>query len=62
MIPHVTCGNLLTEIAGDKPVFNLSTPRIAPLNADDWTTMASAADTAVFTVDGKRVLARFEIN
>ena len=61
-LANVTCGNLLREIAGDKPVFNLSTPRVAPLNARAWISMASAPDTAVFTVDGHRVLARHELN
>lgn len=55
---NVTCGNVLTEIAGEKPVFNLSVPRIAPISAEEWKSFFASPDMAAFKVDGQIVLTR----
>jgi len=41
---NVICGNLLPDLAGDDPVFDLTVPRVAPLTDDAWK--------AAFTVSG----------
>lgn len=33
---NVVCGNLLTELAGDEPVFDLTIPEVVPLSEEDW--------------------------
>lgn len=33
---NVTCGNLLTALAGDEPVFDLTVPQVRPLAEAQW--------------------------
>jgi CheY-specific phosphatase CheX len=33
---NVTCGNLLTRIAGDEPVFDLTVPEVISLDEESW--------------------------
>ena len=52
---NVTCGHILTSIAGDKPVFNLAVPQIEPLDASAWESLSRGENTAKFSVDGRPV-------
>ena len=56
---NVTCGHMLTEIAGTEPVFDMSVPVITALDGTAWDALLDAPDTACFLVDGKPVLAQF---
>ncbi|MDZ4859027.1 MAG: chemotaxis protein CheX [Candidatus Hydrogenedentes bacterium] len=59
---NVTCGNVLTEIAGDKPVFNLGVPRVTALLGDEWNAFASDSGAAIFNVEGQIVLTRITLH
>ena len=48
---NVICGNMLTEIAGNKPVFDLSVPTSRELDAAAWKSLASHGATVAFMVD-----------
>lgn len=48
---NVICGNVLTEIAGSKPVFDLSVPTSRELDAAAWKNLASQGATVAFMVD-----------
>lgn len=59
---NVTCGRLLTELAGSEPVFNLTVPKSMPLDAPAWATMLAADGTQAFDLDGNYVLLSVEVN
>ena len=48
---NVICGNMLTRIAGSKPVFDLSVPTSRELDAAAWKSLASHRATVAFMVD-----------
>ncbi|MCC6797145.1 MAG: chemotaxis protein CheX [Candidatus Hydrogenedentes bacterium] len=52
---NVTCGHVLTGIAGSEPVFNLSIPTVRPIGAEEWDALGAAADVVIFEVDGRPV-------
>ncbi len=58
---NITCGNLLTTMAGQDPVFNLSLPAIAPLDEAGWRAFLEDDDTLAFDVDENPVLLRFSM-
>jgi chemotaxis protein CheY-P-specific phosphatase CheC len=57
---NVTCGNLLTAVAGDDPVFDLTVPEVEPLNRDAWDAFKEEAGVVSFVVEDKPVLLRFD--
>ncbi len=59
---NVTCGHVLTGIAGSEPVFNLSIPTVRSIGADEWNALGNAEDVAVFHVEGRPVQLRVTIN
>ncbi len=58
---NVTCGSALTEIAGTKPVFDLSVPEMRVLDGAGWGALKDQAETLCFTVDDYPVLLRLEM-
>lgn len=48
---NVVCGNLLTEIAGEDPVFDLSIPEIVELSEAGWKKIENDRDSVAFIVD-----------
>lgn len=58
---NVTCGHVLTALAGDKPVFDLTVPQVEELPEEAWTAMATAAETAALLVDDRPVLLSIEL-
>ena len=58
---NVTCGHILTEMAGDKPVFNLSPPVIARIDAEEWTALLNDPITVSCLVDEEPVLLQLHI-
>lgn len=53
---NVTCGNLLTTIAGDEPVFDLTVPEIEELPADAWDELHARPNTVYCVVEDFHVL------
>jgi len=53
---NVTCGNVLTAIAGQEPIFNLTVPTISNVNPDAWETLSNDSNTMCFLVDDTPVL------
>ncbi len=48
---NVVCGRILTEIAGTKPLFNLSVPEVNKINTDDINIFLDYPETVAFLVD-----------
>lgn len=55
---NVTCGSVLTKIAGDEPVFTLSVPEVSILAEEDWRAMASAPEIVAVLVEDEPALLR----
>lgn len=53
---NVTCGQVLTSLAGQEPVFDLSVPLVEPLDESRWQTLVADEDTAAFLIDEQPVL------
>jgi chemotaxis protein CheY-P-specific phosphatase CheC len=60
-ILNVVCGHMLTALAGEEPVFDLSIPKVHALSAGDWTALASLPDALGFDMEGKPALLRFHL-
>lgn len=60
-ILNVFCGSFLTACYGDKPVFNLSVPRISRLPAAEWRALRQDGDTLAFCVDEWPILLRISL-
>ena len=58
---NVTCGHVLTALAGDEPVFDLTVPQVEELSEEAWTVMATAAETAALLVDDRPVLLSIDL-
>lgn len=59
---NVTCGHVLTSLAGERPVFNLSIPVVERMDGDAWEALARDSDTAMFNVDGRPVHVRLRFD
>lgn len=59
---NVTCGHVLTGIAGSEPVFNLSIPTVRLISGKEWDALGNAADVVIFQVDGRPVQLRVNID
>jgi chemotaxis protein CheY-P-specific phosphatase CheC len=53
---NVTCGNILTAIAGDEPLFDLQPPDIEAIENTAWQAMLKNPNTLAFIVDENPVL------
>jgi CheY-specific phosphatase CheX len=58
---NVTCGHILTSLAGDRPVFDLSIPQVADLDEAGVQSLLAAPDTVAFRVEEAPVLVRLEL-
>ena len=56
---NVLCGNILTAVAGEGPVFDLSVPEVSDLDAAEWVALLEDERTKVFLVDESPVLVQF---
>ena len=56
---NVTCGHVLTALAGEMPVFDLSVPQTSSLDASQWTGLLERPDTVALSVDDNPVLLQF---
>ena len=55
---NITCGNLVTAMAGEEAVFDLSPPVVRPIDPDGWRMILDDEDTLAFDVDSNPVLLR----
>ncbi len=58
-VASVVCGHVLTAVAGEEPVFDLSVPTARPLDEEGWVTLLDCDDCLAFMVDDSPVLVRF---
>jgi CheY-specific phosphatase CheX len=58
---NVTCGNLLTAIAGDEPVFDLTVPEVTLLSEDEWRATPGLPDAVGFLVEDWPVFLRLTL-
>jgi len=58
---NVTCGQLLTAVLGEEPVFNLSIPEVDNADEDPWRAAAAREGTVAVFVDDEPVLLFFEV-
>ncbi|MDQ3000942.1 MAG: chemotaxis protein CheX [Fibrobacterota bacterium] len=60
-ILNVVCGHMLTALAGEEPVFDLSIPKVHPVSGADWTALADMPGALGFDVEGHAALLRFQV-
>ena len=53
---NVTCGNLLTAIAGEEPIFDLEPPQVTELDEPGWLALLADDDAMTFDVDDNPAL------
>lgn len=58
---NVTCGNLLTEIAGYEPVFEMSAPFANKVGVEGWDLLLKDSDSIALNVDENPVLLKMVI-
>jgi len=59
---NVTCGHVLTAVAGEAAVFDLDAPRLGRIDGDGWTALRDAPDAVGFVVEGHPVLLRLHFD
>ncbi len=59
-LANVTCGQLLTVLYGDKPVFDVVPPTLEPAGEDQWRAFRANPDVAACMVDGTPVMLLLE--
>jgi chemotaxis protein CheY-P-specific phosphatase CheC len=59
---NVTCGHVLTALAGEEPVFDLSVPDVSALPERGWSELAQSDDTVAFLIDDYVVLLQLSID
>jgi CheY-specific phosphatase CheX len=57
---NVTCGNLLTEMAGEEPIFDLLPPEVNIIDRATWLATKKDPNTVLFAVDDEPVLLYLE--
>jgi hypothetical protein len=58
---NVTCGNILTDIAGDQAVFTLGIPESIPLDTAGWAEFLGQPGTQGFLIDEHPALLQFQM-
>jgi two-component system chemotaxis response regulator CheY len=59
---NVTCGRILTSLAGDEPVFDLSIPEQLAAGSGDWQRLSSHQDTMAFLIEDQPALLRLLVH
>lgn len=59
-ILNVVCGHMLTALAGEEPIFDLSIPKVHPVSKADWGAIAALPGSLGFDVEGHSALLRFQ--
>jgi two-component system, chemotaxis family, chemotaxis protein CheY len=60
-LSNMTCGQLLTTIAGTEPVFDLDVPEVVSLDAVGWKAFLDEEETLLFMVDDRPMLLQFKV-
>lgn len=60
-ILNVVCGHMLTALAGEDPVFDLSIPKVYPVSESDWSAIAAKPGSLGFDVEGHSALLHFHV-
>ncbi len=58
---NVTCGHILTGMAGDRPIFDLSIPQVFDLDAGGVQALLAAPGTLAYLVDSRPALVRLDL-
>ncbi len=59
---NVSCGHVLTAVAGEQPQFDLSPPEVNDLSGDDWRRLSADSETIPMIIDEMSpALLRFEV-
>mgnify|MGYP001008461714 CR=1 FL=1 len=58
---NVACGSILTTLAGDQPVFDLSVPKVAALPPEAWAAMRDDPETLRFVLEDRPALLRLHV-
>lgn len=58
---NVCCGNVLTSLAGEEPVFDLTVPEVRSLDAGEWQAIVEDERNVGLSVDDCPVMVRLEI-
>lgn len=53
---NITCGQMLTALAGEEPVFDLTIPIISPFDIFDWEEHCAKPNTVIVLVDDEPAL------
>ena len=58
---NVICGNALTAIAGEDPIFDLTVPEASLLSSESWAQLLDDPETLTFIVEDQPVLLQLKI-
>ncbi len=58
---NVTCGHILTSLAGDRPIFDLSIPQVTDVDGEAVRALAGGSGAVGFVVEDSPVLLRLEL-
>jgi chemotaxis protein CheY-P-specific phosphatase CheC len=58
---NVLCGHLLTGMAGEDPIFDLSMPKVAAIPAGEARAFSRSPESLVFAVDGHPVFLQVKV-
>ena len=58
---NITCGQILTTMAGEEPVFDLSVPQAEEIEAGEWKALADDPETAAVVADDFPVLLNLHV-
>lgn len=58
---NVTCGNILTDLAGTEPVFSLTIPTASPLDLADWEVFQKQPGALSFLIDDYPAALHFQM-
>lgn len=60
-LANVTCGQVLTAVAGTDAVFEMAVPEVGPLDEARWETLVAEQETLVYLVDESPVLLQLKL-
>lgn len=58
---NVICGNYLTRVAGEEPLFDLTVPQIEDLDLEQWDALVRREGTCAFLVEDYPALIRVDL-
>ena len=59
---NVTCGQLLTTIFGEEPVFDLTVPEVQPIDGPGWRELLTNEESVAFNVEENLVMLHLTID